>query len=182
MGLDPFDPLYPLLLIVLNQYSFFKYYHPYFDILDANLSPDEYFSRSALLFWSIIVIAARQYQHDATLYSELTPPVTRMMWSAISTLPHTRFIVQAILLLSVWPFPTNSMSTDPSFVLVSIAKSASMQLGLHRPEIIQDFMRVKTRLGPEEFQDAVKTWVGGFIAAQRSASNSKCGIIYSNYQ
>lgn len=141
------------------------------------ISPDEYYSRSPLLFWSIIAIAARQYQYDATLFSELTPCVTKLMWSAISILPHTCFIVQAILLLSVWSFPTNSMSTDPSFVLVSIAKSAAMQLGLHRPEVIQDYLRVKTQLSSKEFQDVVKTWVGGFIASQRLAFTPNCGII-----
>ena len=144
------------------------------------ISPDEYHSRSPLLFWSVIVIAARQYQYDATLFTELTPCITKMMWSAISILPHTRFIVQAILLLSVWSFPTNSMSTDPSFVLVSIAKSAAMQLGLHRPEVIQDYLRVKTQLSSKEFQDVVKTWVGCFIASQRLAFSPNCGIIASD--
>ena len=67
------------------------------------------------------------------------------------------------------------MSTDHSFILVSIAKSASLQLGLHRPETIQDFMRVKTRLSATEFQDAVKTWVGGFIADQRYVNDE---VIY----
>jgi hypothetical protein len=74
------------------------------------------------------------------------------------------------------------MSTDPSFILVSIAKSAAMQLGLHRPEIISDFMRVKTKLSSEEFQDAVKTWVGSFIASQRLAPTPIFTIMYSDVQ
>ncbi|KAG0648535.1 Regulatory LEU3 [Hyphodiscus hymeniophilus] len=145
---------------------FFQHYHPFFDILDITVAPDEFYSRSPLLFWAIIAIASRQYPQDATLFSILYPCVTKLMWTSISTFPHTRYIVQAILLLSVWSFPANSMSTDPAFILVSIAKSISMQLGIHRPEIIQDFVRVKTQLNSLEFRDAVQTWAGAFIAAQ----------------
>lgn len=72
----------------------------------------------------------------------------------------------------MWPFPTNSMSRDNSFLLVSIAKSASMQLGLHRPDITQEFLRVRTRLDQSEFQDAVKVWAGCFIVSQWYVSES----------
>lgn len=152
---------------MLNCSSYFKHYHPFFDILDPGICPDDYYAQSALLFWAIISIAARRYEHDATLFSSLSPCVTKLMWSAIPMLPHNRFTVQAILLISMWPYPTNSMSTNPSFLLVSIAKTACLQLGIHRPEVIQDFLRVKTRLSPQEFGDAVKTWAGCYIAAQR---------------
>jgi hypothetical protein len=50
--------------------------------------------------------------------------------------------------------------------LVSLAKTAAMQIGLHRPEVVQDFLRVRTRFNPQEFQMAVKIWAGCFIASQ----------------
>jgi hypothetical protein len=59
------------------------------------------------------------------------------------------------------------MNKDPSFLFVSIAKSAAMQNGFHRPEVMQDFLRVKTELGPEEFHAAVKLWAGCYIATER---------------
>jgi transcriptional regulatory protein LEU3 len=52
-------------------------------------------------------------------------------------------------------------------MFVSLAKVTCMQLGLHRPEAVQDFLRVKTTFGPKEFQEAVKIWAGCFISAQR---------------
>lgn len=52
-------------------------------------------------------------------------------------------------------------------MVVSLAKSACMQLGLHRPETVQDFLRVKTTFGPQEFQEAVKIWTGCFISTHR---------------
>lgn len=140
------------------------------DILDPSISPDDYYRRSPILFWAIISVAVRRYEQDATLLATLNPCVTRLMWNTISTPPHSRFTIQAVLLLCTWSFPTNSMSTDNSFILISIAKSASMQLGLHRPEIVQDFMRVRIQFDPQEFQEAVKTWVGCYITAQRQAS------------
>jgi hypothetical protein len=42
-----------------------------------------------------------------------------------------------------------------------------MQNGLHRPETMQDFLRVKTQLEPEEFHEAVKLWAGCYITAER---------------
>ena len=42
-----------------------------------------------------------------------------------------------------------------------------MQNGLHRPETMQDYLRVKTQLGPEDFHSYVKLWAGCYITAQR---------------
>ena len=152
---------------ILSYRSFFEYYHPFLDILDPTASPDTYYSGSPLLFWSIISVAARHYERDLTLLATLNPCVTKLLWATLSVSPHNRFTIQSMLLLSMWPFPTPSMSTDTSFMLVSMAKTAIMHVGLHRPEIVQDFLRVKTQLGPQEFQDAVKVWAGCYIAAQR---------------
>jgi transcriptional regulatory protein LEU3 len=41
-----------------------------------------------------------------------------------------------------------------------------MQLGLHRPENIQDFSRVERLLNLEGIQDSVRIWAGCYIAAQ----------------
>ncbi len=57
------------------------------------------------------------------------------------------------------------MTTDATFLLISAAKSAAMASGIHRPEKMQDFQRIKTQLKPEELQEATKTWAGVYIAA-----------------
>lgn len=86
-------------------------------------------------------------------------------------LPHSGFTVQALLLLSLWPSPASSMSNDTSFLFASIAKTSAMQLGLHRPDTVQDFLRVKTQLGPAAFLDAVRTYIGCYICAESHTSN-----------
>lgn len=98
------------------------------------------------LSWSIAAIAAWQCQNDATLFSDLTPCVAKDYVGRDFDVATHPLIVLSILLLLVWSFPTNSMSEDPSFILISIAKSASMQGGLYGPEIIQDFMRVNIQI------------------------------------
>lgn len=77
------------------------------------------------------------------------------------------YTIQALLLLATWPFPTDTQWKDPSLLLISVAKSAAMQNGLHRPESMQDFLRVKTQLTPDEFSAAVTLWVGCYITAER---------------
>jgi len=94
-------------------------------------------------------------------------PVTALLWKNISTLPHTIDLVQAIVLMTTWPFPTSTMHADPSLTIISIAKATALTLGLHRPETAQDFLRVNTRLNLKEIQQAIKTWAGCYIAAQR---------------
>lgn len=131
------------------------------------MSPDSYYSRSPALFWAIISVAARRYEDDATLLGNLNPCVSKLIWSNAGLVPLSSYTIQALLLLANWSFPCDSQWKDPSLLLVSVAKSAAMQNGLHRPETVQDFRRVKTKLSEEEFQDAIKLWVGCFITAER---------------
>jgi hypothetical protein len=142
--------------------------------LDPLLNPDDYYDTSPLLFWAIISVAARRYDSEPTLISSLAPPFMKMLWTQISILPHKACLVKAILLICTWPFPTSSMWTDPSFTLLSIAKAAAMQLGLHRPEVAQDFNRQKTQLSIKDIQESTKTWAGCYIAAQRQAQTASC--------
>lgn len=126
-----------------------------------------YHKQSPILFWAIISVAARRYDDDVTLLGSLCPYMTRLLWSSASQPPLPAYTIQALLLVSMWPFPVDTMWKDPSLLIISVARSAAMQNGLHRPETMQDFQRVKTQLAPEEFHAAVKLWAGCYIAAQR---------------
>ncbi|PON20680.1 C6 zinc finger domain-containing protein [Trichoderma gamsii] len=72
------------------------------------------------------------------------------------------------------------MWKDPSLLIISVARSAAMQNGLHRPETMQDFQRVKTQLAPEEFHAAVKLWAGCYIAAQSVTTSAGQPSLSSN--
>lgn len=146
---------------------FFGYFHPYLPILNEGLSPDETYDRSPLLFWTIIIIAARAYKEEPGLCSNLTMPLNRLLWSKISDVPYSHWTIQAILLLCLWPSNTPSMINDPSLTLISIARTGCVHIGLHRPEVMQDYNRVRFRMHPEQLEEAVKLWVGCFIVAER---------------
>ncbi|KAK6820629.1 hypothetical protein PG987_015029 [Apiospora arundinis] len=51
--------------------EFFAYYHPFLPFLNPDQSPDLYFQQHALLFWSIVAIAARRYSARPSILHEL---------------------------------------------------------------------------------------------------------------
>ncbi len=145
---------------------YFEKSHPYLNFLDSGISPDGYYSRSPLLYWVIVSIASHRWEDDPTLLGMLSQPVQNLLWATIRKLPHSPFVVEAIILFSMWPLPMSSMWTDPSLMLISIAKTSAMQLGLHRPEHIQDFSRVERRLSSKGIHDSVRIWAACYISAQ----------------
>ncbi|KAJ5240260.1 hypothetical protein N7468_004879 [Penicillium chermesinum] len=150
---------------------YFTNYHPFTLLLDPSVSPDTYFDRSKLLFWVIIYIASRRFSDDPTLFTALTTPLKALLWQSISNPPHNWYLVQSVSLFCLWPPPTLSLSEDTTPVLVNIAQTMAMELGLHRPESIQDFSRTKRKLTPDEITEVVRTWSVCYIASQRLASN-----------
>lgn len=151
---------------MLTSGSFFHHYNPYAPLLDPAVSPDEYYERSPLLFWVIVLVASRRFSEEPGLLVSLTGPVKKILWDAIANPPHTWHIVQAILLACLWPFPTSSLSSDITPILLSTAHTVAVRLGLHRPEAIQDFSRTKRRLSPDEIKETARTWATCYIAAQ----------------
>ncbi|KAJ5574299.1 uncharacterized protein N7459_008726 [Penicillium hispanicum] len=146
---------------------FFIYYHPFLPFLDRQQSPDDYYTASPLLFWTIISVGARRYQSDPGLLNSLAGPVTRLVWSTLADIPQSYHVVKALCLLCSWPFPTSSTSTDPTFMLCGMMIQVAMQLGLHRPSHSQDFSKFRVELIEEELRDKVRTWAICNIVAQR---------------
>lgn len=96
--------------------------------------PDEYYSKSSLLFWAIISIAARRYERDVSLLRKLSNCVTRLAWEVISTQGNRITTVQAMLLLCTWPLPTSSLLLENTSIWCDIAFSMATQLGLYQPD------------------------------------------------
>jgi hypothetical protein len=150
-----------------NSNRFFTYYHPFLPFLNRTQTPDDYYTASPLLFWTIISVGARRYQSDSGLLTSLAGPVTRLVWSTLADIPQSYHVVKALCLLCSWPFPTSSTSTDPTFMLCGMMIQVAMQLGLHRPSHSQDFSKFRVELIEEELRDKVQTWAICNIVAQR---------------
>lgn len=173
--------------IETNSSRFFTYYHPFLPFLNRTQTPDDYYTASPLLFWTIISVGARRYQSDSGLLTSLAGPVTRLVWSTLADIPQSYHVVKALCLLCSWPFPTSSTSTDPTFMLCGMMIQVAMQLGLHRPSHSQDFSKFRVELIEEELRDKVQTWAICNIVAQRydlpmvyARSNAK--LIFDHYQ
>ncbi|PGH02155.1 hypothetical protein AJ79_07701 [Helicocarpus griseus UAMH5409] len=149
---------------------FFTFYHPYLPFLDREKLPEDYFSTSPLLFWTIISVGSRRYQADPGLLNALSGPVSRLVWSTLADVPQIYHVVKALALLCTWPFPTSSTSTDPTFMLCGMMMQIAMQIGLHRPSHAQDFSKFRVEFREGELKDRVKTWAVCNIVAQRVAT------------
>ncbi len=142
-------------------------YHPHMPILEENITPDDCYKRSPLLFWTVIAIAARRFEEEPTLLASLSSGIKELLWRTVGNPPHSGLDLKAMVLICLWPFPTSSMSTDISYFVASIVKTSAMHVGVHKPFNMQDFSRVKVNLHLDELKDALATWAACFVAAER---------------
>ncbi|TVY65581.1 Regulatory protein LEU3 [Lachnellula suecica] len=159
---------------------FFEHYHPSLPFLDPSKSPDDYYDSGESIFWTIISIASRRYQDDFMLFIVLSEWVPKLVWSLITTPVYNLALVQSIILISIWPFPTDSTYKDTLITLSSIALSAAMQIGLHRPMNTSDFQRrltqwKKTSIDEKECKERTATWAAANIVSQ--TVNSTYGLL-----
>lgn len=146
---------------------YFRHYHAFLPVLDPDKTPENYHELSPLLFWTIIAVASRRYKEDPTLLTGLATPLSQLMWTTLQGVPQNYHVVKALALMCQWPLPTNSTSTDPSFIICGIMMQIALQTGLHRPSHVQDFSRIRVELRVEDVQDRLKTWTTCNIVAQR---------------
>jgi transcriptional regulatory protein LEU3 len=152
--------------VALTEDSYFSRYHNSFPVLLPSTSPDAVYVESPLLFWTIIVTAARHDSLDFSLFPALVPVVKKLLWQTIGTIPHILPSLQAMSILCVWTFPASSMPIDITFLLAGILKSAAMHTGLHRPDILTHYSRTRSSLDPAKLREAVKVWCCTYVAIE----------------
>ena len=138
--------------------SYFAHYHEFLPVLDPQQPPHKTYELSPVLFWCIVSVAARRSEEHPLLLNQLAQPVMDVLWKNIRIPPHNLGLIQAILLLCTWPFPTSSSTMDQSYMLTSIAISASIQMGLHRPINQHDYVKYRFHLTDQEVNRRINTW------------------------
>ncbi|EDO19559.1 hypothetical protein Kpol_1018p92 [Vanderwaltozyma polyspora DSM 70294] len=137
-------------------------YLPYFPIM-TSVSAQKLFDQSQLLFWTVMLTACLS-EPEPTLYNKLAKLIKQL---AIETCwlrtPRSTHISQALLILCTWPLPNQKILDDCSYRFVGLAKSLSLQLGLHRGEFISEFTRSQTSL-PNAEKWRTRTWLGIFFS------------------
>ncbi|KAF4125047.1 Fungal specific transcription factor domain [Geosmithia morbida] len=151
---------------LFNEY--FAFYHPFLPFLSPHQAPDQYYQQHALLFWTIVAVAARRYSppNAPDLLKNLSSPLTRFLWTTIGEVPSSYYVVKAMCLLGAWPLPTSTSTSDPTHILCGVMMKTATGIGLHRPNHIQDFSRVSVELDSEQLNDRVTTWAVCNIVAQ----------------
>lgn len=147
--------------------QYFEHYHPFLPILDCDKRAEHYFELSPLLFWTVIVVAARRYESDPTLLSGLSGPFNELLWQTISQVPQNYHEVKSLAILCMWPLPTKSTSTDQTFMIAGLMMQIALQTGLHRPSYAQDFSRGRVDLKEDDIRDRLRTWAVCNIVAQK---------------
>lgn len=145
-----------------------NHYHPCLPFLDPSTSPHEYYESSELLFWSIISAASRRLQTQPTLLPRLARSVSDLLWRTLRSIPYSHRVVQSLIILCTWPFPTSSSTADPTYMLAGMMVLVGSQMGLHRATNAQDFTKVPLNLNADEYSEWVKTWEACNIVAHRS--------------
>ena len=147
---------------------YFRDYHPFLPLLDPIKTPDTYFELSALLFWTIIVVAARRYGVDREhrLLTQMAEPYSRLLWLNVSKVPQSHHDVRALALICTWPLPYSTTSSDPTFILSGCMMKMAQQIGLHRPTHPLDFNRTQPQYSDEEITEKLTTWAVCNIVVQ----------------
>lgn len=139
-------------------------YLPFLPIMSSR-NPSELYKQSHLLFWTVMLTACLS-DPDPDLYMQLSSSIKQL---AIETCwirtPRSTHIVQALLILSMWPLPNRKVLDDCSYRFVGLAKNLSLQLGLHRGEFMWEFSRTQVSL-PDAEKYRTRTWISVFFMEQ----------------
>lgn len=149
---------------------FFKFSHPFLPFLNSEKPPEDYYTKSPLLFWTIILVGSRHYTSEPHLFNSLARQVQNLTWSTLAEVPQNYHHIKALVLLCAWPLPCSSTSADPTFMLAGMMMQIALQIGLHRPDHAQDFTKFRVELRQAEMQDRVVTWAMCNIVAQRTGT------------
>lgn len=145
---------------------FINRYLAFLPILKSNNATELYY-KSKLLFWTVILTASLS-EPEPSLYMTLSSLIKQM---AIETCwirtPRSTHVIQALLILCIWPLPNEKVLDDTSYRFVGLAKNLSLQLGLHRGGgFIKEFSRTQVNLGPDSEKWRTRSWLTIFFLEQ----------------
>lgn len=146
---------------------YFEHHHLYFPVVRTR-EPDAVYSRSSLLFWAIITVAARNEAREPELYEFLAFTLPPRIWAAISSPPSEMVpTITALLVLTAWPLPSNSMQLDPTPRFMAFAMNACFIIGLHLARGQHPEYHAKRHFAAAPDEEACYVWAGCNILSQR---------------
>ena len=141
---------------------FFVQCHPYLDF-SIPTSPETVYQKCPLLFWVICAVTS-----STSTMLTLQTEIEAMVGPLVVNPPRSVEVVQALLVLCMWPFPFYSTLSDPSLCYCGIATSIGLQIGLHRPSLSQEFSSRKQVLDVGDHERKT-TWMAVYVVNQMQA-------------
>lgn len=143
---------------------YFTRCHPYLPFSMCR-SIETIYQKCPMLFWVVCAVASAD-----TARPQFEGPIRSLMCDVLDPSKGSNAeMVQAILILCIWPFPFANQETDSSFIYSGIATQISLSIGLHRPAVDTGFqIGASKRDGDEQIRRT--TWLACFIVAQIQAS------------
>lgn len=149
---------------------YFSCYHPFLPFLKQEKSPHAYYESSELLFWSVIAAAAHRSQSLPCLLPRLAEDMMQLLWTTIRSIPYSLHVIQSLVIICAWPFPTSSSTADPTYTLAGTMLHLAFQMGLHCASSAEDFTKGRLNLSADQRREWVATWQACNIVAHRWAS------------
>jgi hypothetical protein len=159
--------LYERLWLSIDSHRYFSHYHPALPVLRTPPSADAVHEASPLLFWTIILTAARHDPSDISLFQLISAPLRTLLWSTVASPPYNLPSLQAMCMLCAWPFSASSMTQDITYMIGGVLKTAALQAGLHQPDVYAHFSRTRYSLNPDELREAARVWCCIYIVVER---------------
>nr|POF01281.1 regulatory protein leu3 [Quercus suber] len=101
-------------------------------------------------------------------------PILHLGWPPLHATPAIVPAIQALLILSFFPFPTDTTSKDNSYALSGMAITLAMQIGLHAPTHDTDYYS-SFQINSEDIARRVRLW---HYCVKLSSNRAACGLGY----
>jgi hypothetical protein len=145
--------------------AFFNEMHPLLPFLSES-SPNACYDREPFLFWTICVLGLRSVGPD--LANSLSPFVTTEALHAPPRSCHNQAaataVIQALLLLSFWPFKSPSLLHEAIWLHCGSAVHLALHVGLHHPHSAAEFAPKERRAHiPALVTEFRRTWIACYV-------------------
>ncbi|KAK5664254.1 hypothetical protein OQA88_471 [Cercophora sp. LCS_1] len=159
----------------INYYfdKYFEHFHPYLPIVRTR-DPNAIYKRGPVLFWAIIMTACRRFARDDTVFQFLIDSLLPEIWNSVSQPPLRLPIINSLLLLATWPFPTIRFLSDPSIIFAGIAMNSSFLTGLHTGSGGHSEFKGAMCKQKDSDEEAIFTWAGCAVISHRVSAYMGC--------
>lgn len=136
-------------------------------IFEKKLNPNECYTGSPFLFWTIMAVGSRRYSKDPTLILLLSSRVVELAKSAIFATEKILPTIQALILLCTWQMPIDTLQKDITPTLAGAMIQLATNVGLHVYGTVQDFSRVALRHDRQQRIFRTRLWAICLLTCQR---------------